>query len=44
MPLDIKKYTLFNKGIGYVKDFCGNAAKRFSGIIGSIIEVVREHT
>lgn len=44
MPLDIKKYTTFKKGIGIVKDFCGGVKKQLSGILGSLIEMVREHT
>jgi len=44
MPLDIKKYTSFKKGFGNVKDFCGNIKKRFSGALGSLIEMIREHT
>jgi hypothetical protein len=44
MPLDIKKYTTFKKGIGFVKDFCGGVMKQLSGILGSLIEMVREHT
>ena len=44
MPLDIKKYTSFKKVIGNVKDFFGSAKKRFSGILGGLIEMVREHT
>jgi len=43
MPLDLKKYTSFKKGIGHVKDLCGSVTKRFSGILGSLIEMVREH-
>jgi phosphatidylserine/phosphatidylglycerophosphate/cardiolipin synthase-like enzyme len=44
MPLDIKKYTSFKKWIGFVKDFSGGVKKQLSGILGSLIEMVREHT
>lgn len=44
MPLDIRKYTAFKKGIGHVKDFFESASRRFSGILGSLIEMIREHT
>ncbi len=44
MPLDIKKYTLFKKGVGYLKDICEKPKKRLSGLLGSLIEIIREHT
>jgi len=44
MPLDIKKYTSFKKRIGYIKDIYEKSKKRLSGILGSLIEIIREHT
>jgi phosphatidylserine/phosphatidylglycerophosphate/cardiolipin synthase-like enzyme len=44
MPLDINKYTTFKKGIGYLKDKYEGSKKLLSGALGSLIEMVREHT
>jgi len=44
MPLDIKKYTSFRKRFGYIKDIYEKSKKRLSGILGSLIEMIREHT
>jgi phosphatidylserine/phosphatidylglycerophosphate/cardiolipin synthase-like enzyme len=44
MPLDIKKYTSFKKMVGYIKDIYEKSKKRLSGILGSLIEIIREHT
>jgi len=44
MPLDINKYTSFKKVIGDIKDKYEKSKKRFSGILGSLIEILREHT
>ncbi|MFC1636732.1 phospholipase D-like domain-containing protein [Planctomycetota bacterium] len=45
MPLDIKKYTLFKKGIGFMKEYLfKKPMKGLSGVMGKFIEIVREHT
>lgn len=44
MPLDIKKYTLFKKGFRYLKDIYEIPKKQLSGIIGSLLEMIKEHT
>jgi len=42
--LDIKKYTSFKKRVGYIKDKYEKSKKQLSGILGSLIEMIREHT
>jgi len=44
MPLDIKKYTSFKKGFGYIKDICEKLKKQLFSILGGLIEMIREHT
>ncbi|MHC4190231.1 MAG: hypothetical protein ACYSUB_11245 [Planctomycetota bacterium] len=44
MPLDINKYTSFKKVVGYIKDIYEKSKKGLSGILGSLIEMIREHT
>lgn len=44
MPLDIKKYTSFKKWCGYIKAIYEKSKKGLSGILGSLIVIIREHT
>jgi len=44
LPLNINKYTSFKKGFGYIKGIYEKSKKRLSGMFGSLIEKVREHT
>ena len=44
MPLDIRKYTSFKKRIGYIKDKYEKSKKRLSGILGSLVDMIKEHT
>ena len=42
MPLDLKKYTLFKKWIGDVKDKYIKSKKGLAGLLGRIIEKIRK--
>ena len=44
MPLDIKKYTLFKKWIGDVKDKYIKSKKGLAGLLGRIIGKIRKRT
>ena len=44
MPLEIKKYASFKERFGYIKDIYEESKKRLSGILGSLVEIIREHS